>query len=324
MNKEIYLAGGCFWGLEAYFSRIPGVLSTSVGYANGPNPEVSYEEVCHGSGHAEAVQVRYSSSEISLEILLKQFFKIIDPFSINRQGNDRGIQYRTGIYYTDTADAEVARRVISAVENAHHRKVAVELAPLKDYCPAEEYHQQYLDKNPGGYCHISFDSLSELNQEPARDRAGSATPYTKPSDSELKARLTEMQYRVTQLNATEPPFSGKYWNSNERGLYVDIATGEPLFLSEHKFDSPCGWASFAKPVQPTSVLELEDLSFGMRRTEVRSRVGNSHLGHVFPDGPRELGGQRYCINSAALRFIPYDKLDEEGYAEFKACFGNND
>ena len=318
---KIYLAGGCFWGVQEYFSRIKGVLETKVGYANGLTVNPSYEEVCTGStNHAETVEVTYDPKIIQLTVLLKQYFKIIDPVSINRQGNDVGSQYRTGIYYVDAQDLKIILEIKQQVAAQYDKPLAVEVLPLSNFYLAEDYHQDYLKKNPYGYCHISFASLADLEQ-PGGKRVPKDCPsldqgrYRKPSDQELRAKLTPDEYAVTQEAATERPFTGRFWETKEPGLYVDIVTGEPLFLSSDKFDAGCGWPSFTKPIAPDVLREKMDVSFGLKRIEVRSRVGDSHLGHVFPDGPKIFGGLRYCINSAALRFIPKDEMDKAGYGD---------
>lgn len=315
--REIYFAGGCFWGVEEYFSRIPGVVGTESGYANGHVANPGYREVCEGkTGHAETVRVSYDPKQVDLKTLVEGFFSIIDPVSVNRQGNDVGSQYRTGIYYRPGTDLEIINGVMDIVERRYEKPLAVELEPLTVFYPAEEYHQGYLKKNPGGYCHINFDTLKELpaSQKPALD----LSRFVKPSPEELKERLTPEEYHVTQESGTERAFSGRYWDNHQPGLYVDVVTGEPLFVSSDKFDSGCGWPSFTKPIDPKGIRELKDRSLGMVRTEVRSRAGDSHLGHVFEDGPGDRGGLRYCINSAALRFVPYDRMDEEGYGHLKA------
>ncbi len=330
--REIYFAGGCFWGVEEYFSRIPGVEETSVGYANGSTNRPDYGSVCSGTtGHAETVFARYDPLKVSLATLVRQFFKIIDPLSVNRQGHDAGTQYRTGIYFSDAADEEELASLMAEEQKKHASPLAVELLPLKKYWPAEEYHQDYLKKNPGGYCHIDFSSLKELPRP--SDDAGkriaetreslSASRYSKPSDAELRAKLLPEEYRVTQQAGTERAYTGKFWKHKEPGIYVDIVTGEPLFSSDDKFDSCCGWPSFSHPIDETVVSMHLDTSFGMRRIEVKSRVGESHLGHVFDDGPKELGGLRYCINSAALRFIPYDQMEESGYGDLMRWQNSN-
>ncbi len=313
--KDIYYAGGCFWGVEAYLARVPGVYDATVGYANGSTEKPTYEEVCRGNtGHAETVHVQYDPKIISLEKLTEQYFKIVHPTSKNKQGNDVGSQYRTGVFYVNAADKDVIDTVVKKEQLKYDKPIVTEVLPLSNYYLAEEYHQDYLKKNPNGYCHISFDSLKdmandEVNVDPAK--------YSKPSDEELRKNLTPEEYNVTQKAATEPPFSGKYWDNHERGLYVDAATGEPMFTSTDKFDSGCGWPSFTKPIDDEVITEKTDSSFGMTRTEVRSRVGDSHLGHIFNDGPVDKGGLRYCINSAAIRFIPYDDMEAKGYGEFK-------
>jgi peptide methionine sulfoxide reductase msrA/msrB len=314
--KDIWLAGGCFWGVEAYMTRLPGVAETSVGYANGLTENPAYRDVCsHQTGHAETVHIRYDPSRISLENLLGYFFQIIDPTSKNRQGNDKGTQYRTGIYYRDENDLSPIRAAVAAEQKKHSQPIVTEIEPLRQFFLAEDEHQAYLEKNPYGYCHVSFASLPKksfaLPKQPQIDPAR----YPKPDDGERRARLTPEQYRVTQSSATERPFTGEYWQHDEPGLYVDIVTGEPLFYSTDKFDAGCGWPSFSKPVDPAVILEKRDLSHGYDRVEVRSRAGDSHLGHVFTDGPAERGGLRYCINSAAIRFVPLSEMAAAGYAE---------
>lgn len=304
--KEIYLAGGCFWGLEAYMQRIDGVIDVTSGYANGKTDNPSYEDVVyHQTGHAETVHVTYDSSIIDLNGLLSYYFKVIDPTSLNKQGNDKGSQYRTGIYYINSTDMKIAEAFIETEQLKYKKNILVEVLPLKNFKLAEEYHQNYLEKNPNGYCHIDLSEADKPLIDPKQ--------YPKPTDATLKKQLTEAQYRVTQLNETEAAFSNAYWDSFEVGLYVDVATGEPLFSSKDKFESGCGWPSFTKPIIPEVVTYKEDKSFNMTRVEVRSRSGNSHLGHVFNDGPPELGGKRYCINSDSIKFIPLDKMAGEGY-----------
>ncbi|GAB1536733.1 peptide-methionine (R)-S-oxide reductase MsrB [Geovibrio sp. ADMFC3] len=314
--KDIYFAGGCFWGVEEYFARVPGVYDVTVGYANGTTVNPTYREVCSGkTGHTETVHIQYDPKIISLKTLAEQLFKIINPTSVNRQGNDVGSQYRTGMYFVDPVDKPVLEAVMAEVQKKYSKPLAVELMPLQNYYLAEEYHQDYLKKNPNGYCHISFDSLDEVQVE----HKGIVDPqkYKKPSDAELKKMLTKEEYNVTQKAGTERAFSGKYWDHKEAGIYVDVVTGEPLFSSADKFDSGCGWPSFTKPIDPETVLEYEDKSFGMKRIEVRSRVGNSHLGHVFDDGPKDRGGLRYCINSVSIRFVSYDDMEAQGYGDLK-------
>ena len=317
---DIYFAGGCFWGVEEYFSRIPGVYDVVSGYANGTTENPTYRQVCSGTtGHAETVHIRYDPSIVSLRTLATQLFKIINPLSHNQQGNDRGTQYRTGMYYTDEADASTLLSVLVEEQTKYSDPITTELKPLENFSEAEDYHQDYLKKNPGGYCHIDFSSLDDVQLEAAQPYVDPAE-YTRPTDEEIKAMLTDAQYHVTQQEGTDPAFSGEYFNMFEAGIYVDIVTGEPLFSSESKYASGCGWPSFTQPIDPAVIVERTDTSHGMVRTEVTSRVGASHLGHVFPDGPSDKGGLRYCIDSSAIRFIPYDQMDAEGYGKFKdAC-----
>ena len=301
---EIYLAGGCFWGLEEYFSRISGVLQTSVGYANGQVETTNYQLIKE-TDHAETVQVIYDEKVVSLREILLYYFRVIDPLSVNQQGNDRGRQYRTGIYYKDEEDLPTINTVVREQELLIGRKIAVEVEKLRHYILAEDYHQDYLKKNPGGYCHIDVRDA----EKPLIDAAN----YEKPSQAVLRENLSEESYRVTQEAATEAPFSNAYDQTFEEGIYVDITTGEPLFFAKDKFASGCGWPSFSRPISKELIHYYQDLSHGMERIEVRSRSGNAHLGHVFTDGPQELGGLRYCINSASLRFIAKDEMEEAGY-----------
>ena len=302
--REIYLAGGCFWGVEAYMQRIYGVKEAVSGYANGKTDKTSYQMI-GVTDHAETVKVTYNASQISLDKLLQYYFKVIDPTSVNKQGNDRGRQYRTGIYYQDAADKAVIEQAISELQTKYKNKVQIEVQPLKNYVMAEEYHQDYLQKNPNGYCHIDITQADE----PLIDEKD----YPKPSDAVLKAKLTPLQYSVTQNKHTERSFSNEYWDNFQPGIYVDVTTGEPVFSSNDKFESGCGWPSFTKPIAKEVVHYQTDNSFNMQRTEVLSRAGNAHLGHVFDDGPKDKGGLRYCINSASIKFIPLDEMEKEGY-----------
>lgn len=310
-KKEIVLAGGCFWGTEKYLETITGVLETEVGYANGAKPLVTYEEVCRGSGHAEAVRVWYDEEVLSLEQLLKEFYFSIDPTSLGRQGMDIGIQYRTGIYFTEKQQEEIAKESIKELQKKYDAPIVVEVLPLKQYCPAEEYHQKYLTKNPNGYCHINFKKIAK-----EKERVVDPSLYMPKPKEQLKEELSPIAYEVTQENGTEPPFQNEYWDMEAEGIYVDVTTGEPLFSSKDKFESGCGWPSFTKAMDGNTLKEYDDLSHNMLRTEVRSRCGNAHLGHVFEDGPEEQGGLRYCINSAALKFIPKEQMAEAGYGAF--------
>lgn len=310
--KTIYLAGGCFWGVEKFFSLIPGVKKTEAGYANGSTAAPTYEEVCRGgTGHAETVKVVFDPEELSLPFLLEQYYSIIDPVSVNKQGNDKGVQYRTGIYYTDEKDKPVIDASVKRLQQHFKQPLAIEVQPLRQFSRAEEYHQHYLDNNPGGYCHIPPSKFQAAAQ--ARETAAA---YRKKSDEELRRILTPEQFAVTRNNATEPAFRNEYFNNDKPGIYVDVTTGEPLFLSTDKFDSGCGWPSFSRPIKGELIQEKQDLSHGMHRTEVRSKTGDAHLGHVFTDGPKDRGGLRYCINSASLKFIPEQDMEAQGYGKY--------
>ena len=247
----------------------------------------------------------YDEKTVSLREILLYYFRVIDPLSINQQGNDRGRQYRTGIYYQDETDLPAIYTVVQEQERMLGRKIAVEVEKLRHYILAEDYHQDYLKKNPSGYCHIDVTDADK----PLID----VSNYEKPSQEVLKGSLSEESYRVTQEAATEAPFTNAYDQTFEEGIYVDITTGEPLFFAKDKFASGCGWPSFSRPISKELIHYYKDLSHGMERIEVRSRSGNAHLGHVFTDGPSELGGLRYCINSASLRFVAKDDMEEAGY-----------
>jgi len=309
----IYLAGGCFWGTEQLMQSIPGVVEATSGYANGKEGEAAnYQNVIEGgTGFRETVRVEYKPDEISLDAILFTYFSVIDPTLVDRQGNDIGTQYQTGVYYADDAAKQTVMR-IAAIERARAEAFHVELEPLERFYDAEEYHQDYLEKNPNGYCHIPGEEM-ELAAQMVVDPGD----YPRPGDEEIKEMLTDEQYMITQQSGTEAPFACEYWDHKERGLFVDIVTGEPLFSSSDKFDSGTGWPSFSRAVDPNTVVHIEDKSHGMVRTEVRSRAGNSHLGHVFFGEAGSPNGVRYCINSAALKFVPYDEMDAQGYGYLK-------
>ena len=305
-HQIIYLAGGCFWGLEAYMERIQGVTDAVSGYANGKGDTTNYQ-LLHATDHAETVKVTYDPNKISLDKLLQYYFRVIDPTSINKQGNDRGRQYRTGIYYQNEQDKAVIEAALKTLQSKYQEPIQIEVEPLKNYVEAEEYHQDYLKKNPNGYCHIDIKKADEPLIDDKK--------YPKPSDAELKQKLTALQYDVTQGKHTERSFSNEYWDNFAPGIYVDITTGEPLFSSKDKFESGCGWPSFTKPIAAEVAEYQRDNSFNMTRIEVLSRSGHAHLGHVFDDGPRDKGGLRYCINSASIKFIPLGEMEKQGYGD---------
>ena len=285
---------------------IPGVLEATSGYANGAGDSPNYNTISK-TGFKETVRVEYEPAKISLDAILFAYFRSVDPTVTNRQGNDTGTQYQAGVYWGDDIAKETVLR-IADIEKSRYKKFAVEIEPLQSFYDAEEYHQNYLDKNPGGYCHISAEEF-ELVQNMIVDPAN----YRRPPLDEIKSALTAQQYRVTQEAATEPPFQNEYWNHHEKGIYVDVVTGEPLFSSVDKFDSGTGWPSFTKPIDENTVVFLKDGLLGFERTEVRSRAGNSHLGHVFYGKGESPTGVRFCMNSAALRFIPYSEMVEKNY-----------
>lgn len=316
-TQEIYLAGGCFWGLEAYFEKLPGILHAEVGYANGSTEKPSYQDVINQSGHAETVYIKYDPTVISTTNIIKAFFKVVNPTSLNKQGNDIGIQYRSGIYYTNEYQKEIALTYIHELQKNYDKSIVTEVLPLDNYYKAEEYHQNYLQKNPHGYCHIDLNDANTFIEESSLNKSILKNiidkNYQKPSDDVLKKSLTRLQYEVTQFAATEQSFTNEYVDLFDDGIYVDIVSGEPLFSSIDKYHSGCGWPSFTKPIIPEIITEHEDPSLGLIRTEVRSKYANSHLGHVFDDGPKEKGGLRYCINSASIRFVPLERMELEGY-----------
>lgn len=320
--KEIYLAGGCFWGTEHFLSMINGVKSTEAGYANSIVPNPTYQQVCTGrTDAAETVKVVYDSDSVSLPFLLKLYYMTIDPTSENRQGNDVGTQYRTGIYYTDSSDYPVIAGSLRELAREYREPLAIEVDELRNFYPAEDYHQDYLEKNPDGYCHVNpklFEMAAGAKDPSISTKSATKDEkrYRRPSDEELRKRLTPIQYAVTQESATERPFANEYDQEFRPGIYVDITTGQPLFVSADKFDSGCGWPAFSRPIDDALVTEVTDRSHGMVRTEVRSKLGDAHMGHVFNDGPASSGGLRYCINSASLRFIPKEDMQAEGYGDY--------
>ena len=306
--QKAYFAGGCFWGVEAYFEKIEGVEDAISGYANGTIDNPKYDQVILGStSFTETVEVTYDSTIVSLERLIAHYFKIVDPTSLNKQGNDVGTQYRTGIYYLSDNEQEIIYKMLSLEQLKWDNEIVIENKPLENFFLAEEYHQDYLAKNPSGYCHVDLSSY--MDDYPMID----IQDYPSLSEEEKKEILTPEQFDVTQNKGTDPRFEHEYTSLKDEGIYVDVVSGEPLFSSLAKYDSGSGWPSFTQPIFEEVLRFKVDANDAMDRIEVRSRSADSHLGHVFDDGPVESGGLRYCINGSALRFIPLDQMDDQGY-----------
>ncbi|MBY6086196.1 MULTISPECIES: peptide-methionine (S)-S-oxide reductase MsrA [Priestia] len=308
-------AGGCFWCMVKPFDEQPGILKVVSGYTGGHTENPTYKEVCsETTGHYEAIQITFDPEVFPYEKLLELYWPQIDPTDPGGQFADRGDSYRTAIFYHNDEQKQLAEASKQQLEESGRfsSPIVTQILPAKPFYEAEEYHQDYYKKNKFRY--------SMYRRGSGRDRFIKENWKDIGRDEELKKRLTPIQYEVTQNDATEPPFRNEFWNHTEEGIYVDIVSGEPLFSSRDKYDAGCGWPSFTKPINKEEVEENMDVSHNMVRTEVRSKAANSHLGHVFEDGPTEAGGLRYCINSAALRFVPKDKLEEEGYGEYVALF----
>jgi peptide methionine sulfoxide reductase msrA/msrB len=329
--QKATFAGGCFWCMEPAFEKLDGVIEVVSGYTGGKKKDPKYEEVgSGGTGHAEAIQILYDPSKVSYSELLDVFWRQINPTDPGGQFADRGTQYRTAIFYHNEEQKRLAEQSKKALQDSGKFKepIATEIVKAGEFYKAEEYHQDYYKKNPTQYKRYRSGSGRERYlQETWGDEtvtkkeedAATARNYKKPSDAEIRKKLTPLQYQVTQEEGTERPFANEYWNNKREGIYVDVVSGEPLFISSDKFDSGTGWPSFTKPLVEENVVEKKDETHGMVRVEVRSKLGDSHLGHVFPDGPAP-AGLRYCINSAALRFIPREDLEKEGYGEYVKLF----
>ncbi|MCP4186457.1 MAG: peptide-methionine (R)-S-oxide reductase MsrB [Gammaproteobacteria bacterium] len=336
-------AGGCFWCIESGFEKLPGVDDAVSGYTAGELENPTYKQVSRGgTGHTEAVQVHYDPTVISYNDLLEGFWRQFDPTDGEGSFVDRGSQYRPGVYYNNIAEKKAVEASIAKYEASgqYDKSFAVEVAPLDVFYPAEDYHQDYHVKNPIRYKYYRFgsgrdqylekfwgDDLHYMVKGPMKggvdttkkmnDDAGKL--YIKPSDEVLRVQLTDLQYKVTQKDGTEQPFANEYHDNKKAGIYVDIVSGEPLFSSLDKFDSGTGWPSFSQPIDARHIVTKTDYKLLLPRTEVRSAGANSHLGHVFKDGP-EPTGLRYCLNSASLRFVAKYDLVTQGYEQYEALF----
>jgi peptide methionine sulfoxide reductase msrA/msrB len=308
-------AGGCFWCMVKPFDEQPGIIKVVSGYTGGHKENPTYKEVCsETTGHYEAVQITFDPEVFPYEKLLKLYWPQIDPTDAGGQFADRGDSYRTAIFYHNEHQKTLAEESKQQLEASGRfsEPIATQILPAKPFYEAEEYHQGYYKKNKFRYAMYRRGS--------GRDRFIKENWKDFGRDEQLKTTLTPIQYEVTQNDATEPPFRNEFWDHTEDGIYVDIVSGEPLFSSTDKYDAGCGWPSFTKAINKDEVKENMDVSHNMVRTEVRSKTANSHLGHLFDDGPQDAGGLRYCINSAALRFVPKEDLEKEGYGEYAVLF----
>ncbi|EKO3785528.1 peptide-methionine (R)-S-oxide reductase MsrB [Vibrio harveyi] len=336
------LAGGCFWCTESDLEQLPGVLDVVSGYSGGDLADPTYRQVSSGkSGHIEVIEVKYDPSIVNYEQVLDYFFRHIDPTDDKGSFVDRGPQYRPAIFYHNAEQKQIAEQFMMEIDKAmiYSKPLKTELIEFEKFYPAESYHQDYYKKSALKYKYYRYASgrdkyLDEVFGEDRKDNPKTLRElinekdlmtklkvYEKPSDKEIKAKLTDLQYYVTQEEGTERPFNNEYWDNKEAGIYVDIVTGEPLFSSTDKYKSGTGWPSFTRPINPGYIVEKTDFKLVYPRTEIRSKFGDSHIGHVFKDGPKPTG-LRYCMNSAAMKFVPVSEMANLGYDDYLYLFDN--
>ncbi len=333
-SATMMIAGGCFWCVESDLEKLDGVISVVSGYAEGTTNNPTYQDYSK-NGHREVVEVTYDPSRVSYEQLVIYAIKHMDPTDDHGSFGDRGDEYAPAVYYANAEQKSLLESLIAEIDanEVYDDPLALDVLPVSTVYPAEDFHQDYYKKNPLKYRFYRTGSGRDRFIDrywgddtgpdlPWREVAGPNpwASFEKPSEAELVAALSDIQYRVTQEEATERAFDNEYWNNKEAGIYVDIVSGEPLFSSTHKFDSGTGWPSFTRPIEYYMVTEHADFKLVVPRTEIRSRYADSHLGHVFNDAPAELGGIRYCMNSASLRFVPVADLEAEGYGEYSYLF----